>query len=125
MQAQTDAASPPRSGPMETQVISGNRILAGGTQVALGLLWQPASADLALRDQARLAGGGQGGFDLYVRPDGLKQVGFGSTRDGLSPGDTLPQPQPSIQADGATTGWRQFLCPAPTTSGGLSPCATP
>ena len=88
MQVQTDAGSPPRPGSMEIQVISGNRIIAGGTQVALGLLWQPAGADLALRDQARLAGGGQGEFDLYARPAGLKQVGFGSTRDGLSPGNT-------------------------------------
>ncbi|MCY4196170.1 MAG: type 4b pilus protein PilO2 [Rhodobacteraceae bacterium] len=53
-------------------------------QAALGLLWQPAQEQIPVREQARMAGGPDGGFDLFVPFAEGKQFGFASTCDGLS-----------------------------------------
>ena len=37
------------------RAIAPNRIAVGKREVALGLLWQPANPELALREQARIA----------------------------------------------------------------------
>ena len=63
-----------------------NCIAAGRKRLALGLLWQPAKSEIALRDQARLAGGASGGFDLYANRADARQIGFASKRDGFVPG---------------------------------------
>ena len=68
------------------RAIAPNRIAVGKREVALGLLWQPANPELALREQARIAGGASGGFDLHARHSGSRQIGFGTTRDDLMPG---------------------------------------
>ena len=60
-----------------------NRLRIGSQQAALGLLWQPAQAQIPLREQARMAGG-PGGFDLAAPFGAGRQFGFASTRDGLS-----------------------------------------
>ncbi len=61
-----------------------NRLRIDGRQAALGLLWQPAQARIPLREQARMAGGPGGGFDLFVPFAGGRQYGFASTKDGLA-----------------------------------------
>ena len=55
-------------------------------RAAIALLWQPSKPDLSLREQSRIAGGSQGGFDLAVPFGSGRQFGFGSTRDGHVPG---------------------------------------
>ena len=67
------------------RLIAPNRFAVGRRQVALGLLWQPVKPGLALRDQARLADGSTEGFDLYAQQSDARQIGFGTTRDRLSP----------------------------------------
>ena len=68
------------------RLVAPNRIAVGRRQVALGLLWQPAKPELALRDQARLAGGIGGGLDLHARSTAGRQIGFATSRDHFSPG---------------------------------------
>ena len=68
------------------RLVAPNRLAVGRRQVALGLLWQPAKPELALRDQARLAGGIGGGLDLHARTPAARQIGFATSRDQFSPG---------------------------------------
>ena len=68
----------------EVQILTRNRLRIAGNDAALGLLWQPVQDRMPLREQARLAGGPSGGFDLYVPFGGGRQYGFASTKDGLA-----------------------------------------
>ena len=79
------AAAAAAAGP-SIRLVAPNRLAVGRRQVALGLLWQPAKPELALRDQARLAGGIGGGLDLHARTPAARQIGFATSRDRFSPG---------------------------------------
>ena len=69
-----------------SRIVEPCKVAFGSKQLALGLLWQPVKQGLALRAQARMAGGGKGGFDLHARPAGNRQIGFARTQDELTPG---------------------------------------
>ena len=84
MKVDREAAATPAEASI--RLVAPNRIAVGRRQVALGLLWQPAKPELALRDQARLAGGIGGGLDLHARTPAARQIGFAPSRDGFSPG---------------------------------------
>ncbi len=80
-----------------------NCLAIGQRRAALGLLWQPLQPGLSIRDQARLAGGNRGEFDLHVGAVGSRQAGFGATGDGLSPG--MLAGATAINADGWGDNW--------------------
>lgn len=81
-----DQAAATAAAGASVRLVAPNRIAVGRRQVALGLLWQPAKPELALRDQARLAGGIGGGLDLHARTPAARQIGFATSRDQFSPG---------------------------------------
>ena len=58
------------------------RLRIGAKHAALGLLWQPAQQQLPLREQARIASGPHGRFDLCASFANRKQFGFASTGEG-------------------------------------------
>ena len=82
----TDQATAAGAAGISIRLVAPNRIAVGRRQVALGLLWQPAKPDLALRDQAKLAGGIGGGLDLHAQTPAARQIGFATSRDQFSPG---------------------------------------
>ncbi len=59
-----------------------------GFSVALELFWQPSRGGLSIRQQARLAGGPRGSFDLFCLGDQTRQVGFASSQEGHQVGMT-------------------------------------
>ena len=66
------------------KMVSHNILRVNGQEVALGLLWQPVQEKIPLREQARMAGGRNGKFDLFVPFANGKQYGFASSKDGIT-----------------------------------------
>ena len=87
----------------EPRMVASNCLATGHRRAALGLLWQPLQPGLSIRDQARLAGGNRGEFDLHVSAAGSRQAGFGATGDGLSPG--MLAGATAVNADGWGDNW--------------------
>ena len=67
------------------RVLAPNRLRVGRKTAALGLLWQPVRSQISLREQAGMAGGHGGEFDLAAS-FGDGQLGFGMKSEGLAAG---------------------------------------
>ena len=63
-----------------------NRLRIGTATAVLGLLWMPERADIPLADQAAIASGSGGDFDLYANYSRGRQIGFTSSHDLARPG---------------------------------------
>ncbi|MDE0534197.1 MAG: type 4b pilus protein PilO2 [Albidovulum sp.] len=66
--------------------IAPNRLRFGRTSAVLGILWQPARQNVPLRNQAAIASGPHGEFDLYLSFGRGKQHGFATTGEGAASG---------------------------------------
>ena len=63
-----------------------NRLRFGRKSAVLGLLWQPARQNIPLKDQAAIASGPHGEFDLFLSYGPGKQHGFASSSEGAASG---------------------------------------
>ena len=68
----------------KVELLSQNILRLERQKAALGLLWQPVQDNIPLREQARMAAGKGGHFDLFVPFANGRQYGFASTEEGIT-----------------------------------------